>query len=239
MGSGFASISPRIHGTGPGAGRGAALGAMGGGVEGATDEGAFCPIIALGLTDAARTAFTKSRRRMPLLLVRKFHRSAAWRLPRVAQSCGVVRSPGALPQIKIPKLYPVATTTSASRRYARRPQSRSRSPAPQDCEPRDLRERALVRCSGLCRRLELEHIAPHYLRHSCAKLCHVNGGELEQIQLLPGHASVLTTEHYLGCRQNLKEPLDDRVGPLFVDRRLERAKPCSHLAVRSARRGYQ
>ena len=30
--------------------------------------------------------------------------------------------------------------------------------------------------------------------------CPVNGGELEQIQFLLGHASVLTTERYLGCK---------------------------------------
>ena len=33
-------------------------------------------------------------------------------------------------------------------------------------------------------------------RRTCAKLCHTNGGELEQIQFLLGHASVLTTERY-------------------------------------------
>ena len=40
-------------------------------------------------------------------------------------------------------------------------------------------------------RLELDHLAPHDLRRTCAKLCHVNGGELEQIQFLLGHASSL------------------------------------------------
>jgi hypothetical protein len=40
----------------------------------------------------------------------------------------------------------------------------------------------------------------------------VNGGELEQIQFLLGHASVLTTERYLGCKQNLEEPVNDRFG---------------------------
>jgi site-specific recombinase XerD len=64
-------------------------------------------------------------------------------------------------------------------------------------------------------RLELDHLAPHDLRRTCAKLCHVNGGELEQIQFLLGHASVLTTERYLGCKQNLEEPVNDRFGSLF------------------------
>jgi site-specific recombinase XerD len=35
-------------------------------------------------------------------------------------------------------------------------------------------------------------IAPHDLRRTCAKLCRAAGGELEQIQLLLGHASVQT-----------------------------------------------
>ncbi len=64
-------------------------------------------------------------------------------------------------------------------------------------------------------RLELDHLAPHDLRRTCAKLCHVNGGELEQIQFLLGHASVLTTERYLGCKQNLEKPVNDRFGSLF------------------------
>src|SRR5882724_7817648 len=39
-------------------------------------------------------------------------------------------------------------------------------------------------------------IAPHNLRRTYAKLCRAAGGELEQIQLLLGHASVQTTERY-------------------------------------------
>ena len=69
--------------------------------------------------------------------------------------------------------------------------------------------------ASCARRLELDHLAPHDLRRTCAKLCHVNGGELEQIQFLLGHASVLTTERYLGCKQNLEEPVNDRFGCLF------------------------
>jgi site-specific recombinase XerD len=62
---------------------------------------------------------------------------------------------------------------------------------------------------GCCERAGLEYIAPHDLRRTCAKLCHSNGGELEQIQFLLGHASVQTTERYLGCKQNLGHPVND------------------------------
>ncbi|HYA24977.1 MAG TPA: tyrosine-type recombinase/integrase [Terriglobales bacterium] len=61
-----------------------------------------------------------------------------------------------------------------------------------------------------CERVGLERIAPHDLRRTCAKLCHDSGGELEQIQFLLGHASVQTTERYLGCKQNLGNPVNDR-----------------------------
>jgi len=35
---------------------------------------------------------------------------------------------------------------------------------------------------------------------------------LEQIQFLLGHASIQTTERYLGSRQNFKEAVNDRLG---------------------------
>jgi integrase len=46
-------------------------------------------------------------------------------------------------------------------------------------------------------------VAPHDLRRTCAKLCRAAGGELEQIQLLLGHASVQTTED---CTKGRTEP---------------------------------
>ena len=60
-----------------------------------------------------------------------------------------------------------------------------------------------------CEKAGVEHIAPHDLRRPCAKLCHDRCGELEQIQFLLGHASVQTTERYLGCKQNLGHPVND------------------------------
>ena len=54
-------------------------------------------------------------------------------------------------------------------------------------------------------------IAPHDLRRSCAKLCRAAGGELEQIQLLLGHASVQTTERYLGTKQDLAHAPNDGI----------------------------
>jgi site-specific recombinase XerD len=63
---------------------------------------------------------------------------------------------------------------------------------------------------GCCEKAGLERIAPHDLRRTCAKLCHSSGGEIERIQFLLGHASVQTTERYLGCKQNLGHPVNDR-----------------------------
>ncbi len=54
-------------------------------------------------------------------------------------------------------------------------------------------------------------IAPHDLRRTCAKLCRAGGGELEQIQLLLGHASVQTTERYLSTKQDLVHAPNDAI----------------------------
>lgn len=55
-------------------------------------------------------------------------------------------------------------------------------------------------------------IAPHDLRRTCARLCHQAGGELEHIQFLLGHVSVQTTERYLGCKQRLRNAVNDHIG---------------------------
>jgi site-specific recombinase XerD len=60
--------------------------------------------------------------------------------------------------------------------------------------------------------LGISKLAPHDLRRSCARFCHDSGGELEQIQFLLGHVSVQTTEKYLGCKQHLREAVNDRIG---------------------------
>jgi len=54
-------------------------------------------------------------------------------------------------------------------------------------------------------------IAPHDCRRTAAKLCRAAGGELEQIQLLLGHASVQTTERYLGTKQDLVNAPNDGI----------------------------
>lgn len=54
-------------------------------------------------------------------------------------------------------------------------------------------------------------IAPHDCRRTCAKLCRAAGGELEQIQMLLGHASVQTTERYLGTKQDLVNAPNDGI----------------------------
>ena len=67
----------------------------------------------------------------------------------------------------------------------------------------------IVRDYGIDLRL---HIAPHDLRRTFAKLAHKGRAALEQIQLSLGHASIVTTERYLGVRQNLADAPCDHLG---------------------------
>ena len=59
--------------------------------------------------------------------------------------------------------------------------------------------------------LELK-VAPHDLRRSFARLAHLGQAPLEQIQLSLGHASVVTTEIYLGIKQNFADAPCDHLG---------------------------
>ena len=59
---------------------------------------------------------------------------------------------------------------------------------------------------------EIERLAPHDLRRTCARLCHLAGGQLDQIQFLLGHVSIQTTERYLGCKQELRHAVNDKLG---------------------------
>lgn len=64
---------------------------------------------------------------------------------------------------------------------------------------------------GYAKKLGIE-IAPHDLRRTFAKLAHRGRSPLEQIQLSLGHDSILTTERYLGVRQNLTDAPCDHLG---------------------------
>ena len=55
-------------------------------------------------------------------------------------------------------------------------------------------------------------VTPHDLRRTFAKLAHQGRAPLEQIQIPLGHASIQTTERYLGLRQNLHDAPCDRLG---------------------------
>ena len=55
-------------------------------------------------------------------------------------------------------------------------------------------------------------LAPHDLRRTFAKLAHGGRAALEQIQLSLGHASIQTTERYLGIKQDLSDAPCDHLG---------------------------
>lgn len=61
------------------------------------------------------------------------------------------------------------------------------------------------------RRIGLE-LAPHDLRRTFAKLAHKGHAALEQIQISLGHASIQTTERYLGIEQDLTDAPCDHLG---------------------------
>jgi site-specific recombinase XerD len=67
----------------------------------------------------------------------------------------------------------------------------------------------LLTVAAYTRELGLAGVSPHDLRRTCAKLCRASGAELEQIQMLLGHASIQTTERYLGSRQNFDQGPND------------------------------
>jgi integrase len=66
---------------------------------------------------------------------------------------------------------------------------------------------AVKRCA---RQAGMPNLAPHDLRRTCARLCHDCSGELEQIRFLLGHASIQTTERYIGSKQKLQDAVNDR-----------------------------
>ena len=61
-------------------------------------------------------------------------------------------------------------------------------------------------------------LAPHDVRRTFAKLAHKGRAPLEQIQISLGHASIQTTERYLGVEQDLTDA------------------PCDHLGIRGPAR---
>ena len=62
------------------------------------------------------------------------------------------------------------------------------------------------------RGITADPVAPHDLRRTFAKLAHKGRAALEQIQLSLGHASIRTTERYLGVEQDLTDAPCDRLG---------------------------
>jgi integrase len=65
---------------------------------------------------------------------------------------------------------------------------------------------------------------PHDLRRTFAKLAYKGGAKLDEIQLSLGHASIQTTERYLGVQQDLTLLCSEELAP-SLHRRLGRRIP--------------
>src|SRR5580658_6421328 len=63
-----------------------------------------------------------------------------------------------------------------------------------------------------------------------ARLGHLAGGELEQIQFLLGHVSVQTTERYLGCKQKLRNAVNDGID--LAEEAKNRPRDCRRNALK-------
>lgn len=61
-------------------------------------------------------------------------------------------------------------------------------------------------------KIGVARFSPHDLRRTCARLCRENGADIEQIQAMLGHASINTTQRYLGTVQNLRDAPNDKLG---------------------------
>jgi len=74
-------------------------------------------------------------------------------------------------------------------------------------------------------RVGIEKLAPQDLRRTCARLCRVAGGELDQIQFLLGHVSIQTHRALPGVQAEvaLRRQRPDR----------HRAGRCPTIAVRA------
>jgi len=62
------------------------------------------------------------------------------------------------------------------------------------------------------KKLGFPELAAHDLRRTFAKLARKGGAEIDQIQLSLGHASIQTTERYLGTDQDMADAPADRLG---------------------------
>jgi len=60
-------------------------------------------------------------------------------------------------------------------------------------------------------------VSPHDLRRTFAKLAYKGNSPIDQIQLSLGHSSIMTTERYLGVKQNLYDAPCDRIGLITTD----------------------
>ncbi|HEY5054674.1 MAG TPA: tyrosine-type recombinase/integrase [Acidobacteriaceae bacterium] len=129
-------------------------------------------------------------------------RVGRWALPDLESKGGRVRTVGIQPWVK----QAIDEWTAAAKIRAGRLIRRT------TLDPVGLSSQTIwqiVRRAGA--KIGVAHFGPHDLRRTCAKHCRAHGADIEQIQVMLGHADIRTTARYLGTEQDLVHAPNDRL----------------------------
>jgi integrase len=127
-------------------------------------------------------------------------RAGRWALPSLVSKGGRVRTVGIQPWVKLAIDAWVAVAKIRSGRLIRQT----------TLTPVGLSSQGIWKIvRNAAAKIGVAHFGPHDLRRTCAKHCRARGADIEQIQLMLGHADIRTTARYLGTELDLAHTPND------------------------------
>lgn len=127
-------------------------------------------------------------------------RAGRWVIPDLVSKGGRVRTVGIQPWVKLA----IDAWAGAAKIRAGRLIRRT-TLAPEGLSPQGIWD--IVHKTAA--KIGVNHFGPHDLRRTCAKHCRARGADIEQIQLMLGHADIRTTMRYLGTELDLAHTPND------------------------------